>query len=49
MEVEIFFSEALLDFFVLLCGYSEYFRNFASHLLDSGSGESKEILGRALH
>ena len=42
MEVEIFFSEALLEFFVLPCSYPEYFRNFASQLPDDGSGESRK-------
>ena len=34
LEVEIFFSEAFLEIFVLPCSYSEYFRNFASQLPD---------------
>ena len=42
MEVEIFFSEAFLEIFVLPCSYSEYFRNFASQLPDKSSGESKK-------
>ena len=43
MEVEIFFSEALLEFFVLLCGYSDYFRNFATQLLGVALSRARNI------